>query len=237
VFSSVVTEHWLPSGAPTGSTRTGAHRVLIDDTLPANRPLRVLELDAGDRIVTLTSVLAERLGLRGRTDASTDELSGALAAAGVRLNGPDNLFFLPTQEHAVVLSEPGSPDTRQLTETDADAFADFTARAPVDELDEAFVELDHWLVVGTFVDERLVSAASMYPWQGSQLADVGVITLPTHRGRGLARATVRAICAEALRRGYEPQYRCQLDNTPSVALAQSAGFARLGTCDVIDEAG
>jgi predicted GNAT family acetyltransferase len=77
--------------------------------------------------------------------------------------------------------------TRQLTKTDADAFAAF------------------------------------------------VITLPTYRGQGLAKATVRAISVRALSQGYEPQYRCQLGNAPSIALAESAGFVRFGTWDVISE--
>ena len=62
---------------------------------------------------------------------------------------------------------------------------------------------------------------------------MGVITLPPSRGRGLATQTVRALSALALRRGYEPQYRCQLDNEASRALAGAAGFSRYGTWHVI----
>jgi predicted GNAT family acetyltransferase len=73
----------------------------------------------------------------------------------------------------------------------------------------------------------------MYPWRDTHFADLGVITLPGYRGRGLARRTVRAISARALAEGYEPQYRCQLDNTPSAALARAAGFVQFGTWDTI----
>lgn len=93
---------------------------------------------------------------------------------------------------------------------------------------------DHWLVFGTFVDDRLAAVASMYPWRDTHLADLGVLTLPANRGRGFAKATVRALSAAALNRGYEPQYRCQLDNVASAALAHSAGFERFATWDVID---
>ena len=68
-----------------------------------------------------------------------------------------------------------------------------------------------------------------------RLADLGVITLPEFRGRGLARATVLAMAADALERGYEPQYRCQLDNAPSVALALASGFRRFGEWIVVDD--
>jgi predicted GNAT family acetyltransferase len=88
-------------------------------------------------------------------------------------------------------------------------------------------------VYGTFVDGRLVTAASMYLWQETQLADLGVITLPEFRGRGLARRTVRALSAHALSEGCEPQYRCQLDNESSIALARACGFTPFGTWDVM----
>lgn len=73
----------------------------------------------------------------------------------------------------------------------------------------------------------------MYPWRETRLADLGVITLPAFRGRGLATRTVRAISAQAIADGYEPQYRCQLDNAASIALAAAAGFARFGEWDVM----
>ncbi len=145
------------------------------------------------------------------------------------------MFYLPVEEHASVLAETADGHTRRLTEEDVDAFAALAAAAPENDLDEAFVELDHWLVFGTFVEGRLAAAASMFPWRGTRLADLGVITLPEYRGRGLARATVLAMAAEALDRGYEPQYRCQLDNAPSVALALASGFRRFGEWTVIDD--
>jgi RimJ/RimL family protein N-acetyltransferase len=160
-------------------------------------------------------------------------LAAGLTDAGITLNGPDHLFYLPLTEQGVVRGPPVSDGTRQLTPDDEDAFARFTDEAPEADLNEAFVELGHWLVFGTFVDGRLVAAASMYPWHGTQLADLGVITLPDYRGRGLGRATVRAMSARAIELGYEPQYRCQIDNAPSITLAKSAGFARYGEWDVI----
>jgi hypothetical protein len=52
--------------------------------------------------------------------------------------------------------------TRRLHDTDAEAFAVFSAAVPEQELDEAFVQIDHWLVFGTFVQGRLACIASMY---------------------------------------------------------------------------
>ena len=218
MFSSTVTDFWRV-GAPGGVD------VIVDDELPANRALSLLVPDDGGAVLTVTSALAAAAGIAGGR-VTADEL--AIVLERVPLNGPDHLFYFPVDQRPA----PGSA-SRRLGPEDAALFDAFTAAAPDDDLDEAFVELDHWLVVGTLVDGRLASAASMYPWRESRLADLGVITLPEFRGRGLARATVRAIAAHALELGFEPQYRCQLDNAASIALAASAGLEHFGTWDVI----
>jgi RimJ/RimL family protein N-acetyltransferase len=233
MFSRTVIDYWLSHDSGVDDVMAGEYRVVVDDSLPANRSLTILEPVGGGGILTLTPALAASLDLTAGSTVGGQALRSALEAANVSLNGADHLFYLPTGEHAVARVEVVPEGTRQLTETDAETFAQFTAAAPADDMDEAFVELDHWLVFGTFADGRLVSAASMYAWNGTQLADLGVITLPEYRGRGMARRTVRAMSARALTDGYEPQYRCQLDNEASIALARAAGFTQFGTWDVI----
>jgi len=49
----------------------------------------------------------------------------------------------------------------------------------------------------------------------------------------LAKGVVRAIARDALSQSYQLQYRCQLDNLASTALAGSAGFARFAEWDVV----
>jgi RimJ/RimL family protein N-acetyltransferase len=73
----------------------------------------------------------------------------------------------------------------------------------------------------------------MYPWGGARIADLGILTLPAHRRRCHARAVVRALCKHAAQEGYEPQYRCQLDNQASLAVAKAAGLTRFGTWQVV----
>ena len=107
------------------------------------------------------------------------------------------------------------------------------AAAPAQDLDDAYVELDHWAVFGAFRGEQLVCAASMYPWGDSDLGDLGVIALPAYRRQGLSRSVVRALCRHAYGHGLEPQYRCQLDNTASRALAASAGFTWFGNWETV----
>lgn len=77
---------------------------------------------------------------------------------------------------------------RQLTEQDDAIFSAFESSASEQDLDDAYVELDHWAVFGSFEQNRLVCAASMYPWgEDVQIADLGILTLSAYRGKGHAR--------------------------------------------------
>ena len=136
-------------------------------------------------------------------------------------------------DKAGLLEDDAPPEVRQLTEDDRTAFAEFQAAASAADLDAAFVELDHWAAFGAFEQGHLVCAASAYPWGGARIADIGVLSLAPFRGRGHARNVVRSLSRYALAQGYEPQYRCQLDNQASVALAGAAGLSLFGTWDVV----
>lgn len=234
MFSSLVSSQRIP--AALASVPEGEVLVALDPALTGLRSVSLLRVEGEATVLSLSPARAEQLELSATDRLERTELSARLDRAGMVLADPDHLFYLPLAEQAVLREEPWESATRQLKEADAAVFAEFTAQAPEDDLDEAFVELDHWLVVGTFSGERLVSAASMYPWGETLLADLGVITLPEFRGRGLGRATVRAISAAALARGYEPQYRCQLENTASAALARAAGFALFGVWEGLESA-
>ncbi|WP_232699141.1 GNAT family N-acetyltransferase [Brevibacillus daliensis] len=124
-------------------------------------------------------------------------------------------------------------DLRRLTEQDDAVFSEFQSSASEQDLDDAYVELDHWAVFGSFEQNRLVSAASMYPWENAQIADLGVLTLTSFRGKGHARKVMRSISKYACDLGYEPQYRCQLDNQSSTSLAKAAGLTLFGKWEVI----
>jgi hypothetical protein len=66
-----------------------------------------------------------------------------------------------SDQHVCVLSHRGG----LLAEA---AFAEFQAAAIEQDLDDAYVELDHCLTFGAFQQNRLVAAASMYPWDERQ---------------------------------------------------------------------
>ncbi|MFF8772123.1 GNAT family N-acetyltransferase [Kitasatospora sp. NPDC015120] len=234
MFPSAITDFWL-TPSPTSRFLCGddTFGITADTALDEGERLTVLTTTDGRTRVRLTPAVAAALDLDGGQAVDETGFGRRLEVAGIALHGADHLFYFTDGARKALLGEPDDPSVRPLTAADAEAFARFEAEATEQDLDDAFVELDHWAVYGAFEDGRLVGAASTYPWGGAQLADLGVLTLPPHRGRGHARRLVRAISRHALTRGYEPQYRCQLDNHASVALAGSAGLTRFGTWDIV----
>ncbi len=143
-------------------------------------------------------------------------------------------FYFSEAEKNALLQENQEGTLRQLTEQDDAIFSAFESSASEQDLDDAYVELDHWAVFGSFEQNRLVCAASMYPWgEDVQIADLGILTLSAYRGKGHARKVVRSICKYAYEQGFEPQYRCQLGNEASTLLAKAAGLTLFGKWDVI----
>jgi RimJ/RimL family protein N-acetyltransferase len=200
--------------------------------LSTRRPAMILERDDGLVRAAVSPGVAARIGRGGELPNSAEALRQRLTVAEVALHDPDHLFYLP---NGVLPEKDLACPPRRLTPADHIAFAAFAASASAQDREAAFVELDHWAVFGYFDRDRLVSAASLCLWAEGTIADLGVLTLPHVRGRGLARATVGAICRHARAAGREPQYRCQLDNHASIALARSCALAHLGTWTVARE--
>ncbi|QDW61579.1 GNAT family N-acetyltransferase [Oerskovia sp. KBS0722] len=251
MFSQTITNFWhAPLVGGDVLYRDAALTVVSNAGLPEDRRVTVLTTRGADAsgspadpvapsdgpgavLVAVTPRVAGLLDLAGPRVVTEMSVRRALCAAGITLHEADCVFHLTARAEAELRAEADAPGVRRLTAQDATAFSVFEASAPEQDLDDAYVELDHWAVFGAFEGERLVAAASMYPWGGSRLADTGVLTLPDAREKGHARQVVRAISRYALSQGYEPQYRCQVDNAASRALAARAGFTQLGTWEVV----
>ena len=234
MFSQVVTDYWRESFADGNViSREGSFSIAIKADLSEDR--RVMVLTNSDRVrAVLSPAVADTLGCSNDAAPMSEAVfRQTLSSAGLKLHGADNLFYYTQDDLQTLLRQDPAANVRQLTDADAELFDAFTASASEQDLDDAYVELDHWAVFGAFDDDRLVSAASTYPWTGTRLADLGVLTLPGYRGRGHARAVVRASFRYAAEQGFQPQYRCQLDNYGSIALAKAAGLTHFGTWDVI----
>lgn len=234
LFSQIISDYWrLPFEQGERLFHADGFSVTVNPELDQDRRVIVLETAEGQVMATLTPAMADWLGLYGASELSEAILRRLLRERGIALHGADYLFYFTEADKTALQRDAPSDNLRRLTEQDGDAFAAFQAAAPEQDLDDAYVELDHWAVYGAFDQGRIVCAASMYPWDDAAIADLGVLTLPAHRGQGLARQVVRAICRHAYQQGYQPQYRCQLDNHASRALAAAAGLSVFGKWEVV----
>jgi predicted GNAT family acetyltransferase len=95
-----------------------------------------------------------------------------------------------------------------------------------DDVETADVEVDHEVAFGCFADEAegapLVAAATGYRLTG--FMDIGVLTHPDFRRRGLGKAAVSALCAWGIAHNVIMQYRCDVDNVASHNIAQGLNF-------------
>ena len=76
---------------------------------------------------------------------------------------------------------------------------------------------------GAFANGQLVSIACSF-FVGFNYEDVGVVTEPEFRGRGLAEASARAGCQEIRRRGRTPTWAAGSENSASLRVAEKLGF-------------
>lgn len=204
------------------------------------RALHLIDADGAHRFFVRPDV-AEAAGVgtylvagEATADATAEAVVAALTAAGERFHDPDHVFYLTAEAREALLAERDPEQVRALTAADAAAFAAFQAANSPEDRDEAFVELDHEIVLGVVEpDGSIVCVSSAYGWDGTALSDIGILTAPEARGRGLARQLVRAMSRAIIAAGQEPQYRCGVENTGSRAVAEASGFTRFGTWRVV----
>jgi RimJ/RimL family protein N-acetyltransferase len=84
---------------------------------------------------------------------------------------------------------------------------------------------------GAFVDGRLASVAVPF-FLGERFEDIGVVTEPEHRGRGLSPACASGVITDALERGHRASWSTSTDNLASIRVAERLGF-RLDRRDVL----
>lgn len=194
----------------------------------------LLQPVAGPARALLRPALADRLHLHAQPHWTLAQLQQRLQQLGHPTHGADRVFYFPVATLATLAEQPALPHIRRLGPADAAAFNMFQTSASEDDLDAAWVELDHWQVFGAFDGEQLLAVGSMYPWGlDPSLADMGVLTLPEARGRGLARQLVQAMAVSAQAAGLQPQYRCQLDNSASIITAERSGLRAFADWDTV----
>lgn len=211
--------------------------LMINKDLEEKGQIMLFENTEDKRVnAVVTPTIMKRIGLTVKDYLSESIFLQLLKEAEISLHGADYIYYYQEENKKELLETETNETIRKLESSDAEVFEHFVSSASEQDLDDAYVELDHWVVYGAFEDGKLVCVGSMYPWgKDVKIADLGVLTLPDYRGRGHAKNLVQAICKYILEQGYEPQYRCQTDNYASIALAAAAGLTLYGKWDLIAE--
>ncbi|MBV8878611.1 MAG: GNAT family N-acetyltransferase [Planctomycetaceae bacterium] len=128
--------------------------------------------------------------------------------------------------------KPVKSDARILTSKDEAAMRELAEGCGETAWKLSKIAVERQTNFGLFVKSKLV-AASGYLNLAGQLAYIGVITHPAHRGKGYARMVASASMAHALEFGLLPMWRTLDAHESAVKLAGALGFDKYAsTLDV-----
>lgn len=227
-LSDVVDESWANSlGCPVALLRQpGAYLVPGGSDLRGYRGVYLARLDAtvlvycpSDRVGTAVAVMDALTPEEVFSPAGARHLAGRSKAPVL---GPSQHSFVDAAHFRAVpdaavttvpLGDPGLQDLREACGEVAWSEGGFAG--------------DGFPAYGLWESDRLLAAGNLKPYRGVA-ADVGVVTHPDHRGRGLARRLVSAMVADALRSSAVVRYRALTTNQPSLAVARALGFVPRG---------
>jgi ribosomal protein S18 acetylase RimI-like enzyme len=113
---------------------------------------------------------------------------------------------------------------RPLTPADAPLLAALHAACDAKELALSKVNIDDPYIVGYFDGEVLAGAGSLLIGE-HDLYDIGVLTHPNYRKRGIGAALTASVWREIDARGGVAQYVTIAENHGSVGVARRCGFA------------
>jgi GNAT superfamily N-acetyltransferase len=120
---------------------------------------------------------------------------------------------------------PPAADVRLLTPDDAPAFAGLTPGSAW--IAETWSGVAGMLAArvarGVLVDGRVAAIAVPF-YVGGTYEDIGVVTEPDHRRRGLSTACTSALIADIRARGHVPTWSTSPDNVGSRGVAAGLGF-------------
>jgi GNAT superfamily N-acetyltransferase len=227
-FHLSITDYWNEQ-FPVAPASPSSLGLAVKSDFDEDFRVMILERPDGETRAVVTPEIATELGAPAGEAWSLTQIKRRLAEIGVELHGADFVFYFPETSAPSLRNASVDPAIRLLTKEDAALFSAFEAQACEEDIEGASVGLEDWIVLGAFEGERLVAAASIYQWNDAPLADVGVLTLAAARRKGHAARLIRACASRTLAEGFSLQYRCQLDNSGSTALAKSLGLVLFGT--------
>lgn len=212
---------------PVGTTVVPSARREGSDTVVA------YPMGASTAVVCAPRLVARLSALDGGPALSND----AFVAAATALGGAASTWG----RFRVFEGAPSFPDlgaTRVVAldrdrEQDRAVIAAFTTACSTQDLAAAELEVEHLdpTILGVRSNDGTLGAVAFgRSWQhDDRFDDIGVITDPDHRGRGLGRAAVAQLVRQQHERGRLALYSCDVDNVGSNSLADSLGFMLVQT--------
>ena len=231
-FSSVIAASMSATGDPVGGGTVIAPEAAREGSLSASS----YPTPSGTIVLcdpTLVDQLAD--ALRGATGDAIDSAAFVRLSlrAGATLSGFGNSRVLADalRRPAVDAAATGVSVCvlhRDRAEDQA-LLAALASATSADEREQAGLDLDHLdeNIVGLLDRERLLACASGLPsWINERFDDIGVLTHPDHRRRGLAALAVSEFVHHRISTAADQLmlYRCRTDNAGSNRVAESLGF-------------
>ncbi|MBG6138276.1 GNAT family N-acetyltransferase [Longispora fulva] len=142
---------------------------------------------------------------------------------------PDGAVLGPSQHHYLTGTDqlPDHSGIRRLNPGDHLALAELRSACPEADWEEGGFADEPGALFGAFDGGVLLAAANLTNWNG-QPTDVGLLTRPEARRRGLATRTAAAASAHALRLHGIARLRALVANVPSMAIARRLGYTPYG---------
>ena len=109
---------------------------------------------------------------------------------------------------------------------------------PTGWLQEYFEEkVEKEYFTGYFMNGRLVSVcdAPDMPYMEDVIQHTGIVTLKNERRKGYAKLTAALAARHLIENGICPQWECHVENTASIALAESIGYEKYGVAYILEE--
>lgn len=168
--------------------------------------------------------LVETLETLNADTQSSSEMILALFDGRAELGASGINYFLDETQFTPA-NPPAGFKIRQLPPVHDETLTAFFDACDIQDLEAVEIELDNPdpIIFGCFYGDEMVSYAS-HRYEGDTLADIGVLTRPDFRGRGLGKAVVSADALWCLHNNVVAMYRFDVENIPSSKIPRSLGF-------------
>ena len=195
-------------------------------------------------VVRIDPQVGTRLGLNDRQDSPdrfgklelnqlvADQLKGE---AVLKQEGSASYSYLDGRKF-IPFSAGGRQDPVMLDpKTDQGLIRTLCSACPPGDVEEAELEEDQEpdaVSFGHIMEGKLMAYSGFRYWD-KIFGDIGVLTHPAARGRGLARSATSMLCAWCLENDVIPMYRVSGDNLASSRIPPALGFTRMVEIDAL----